>query len=256
LKKIEWPDKREIVIIKISEIMPYGAKAQLVEYGDKEGFIHISAVASSWVKNIRSFLSVGEIRAAEVVRVDPQKGIINLSLRNVSQQQQKRKMDDWRREKRADKMFEAMCKDLKEDYDKSYEKIAIPLIKEYGDLLAAFESVKAHGDETFEGIKITKKWKDKITEFAEKNVTLPQVQLKGELQIKFNKPNGLELIKKSLKTADKDASILYLGAPKYQITLTSNDYPTAEKELNSILEKIETTVKKNGGEFSFTKIKA
>jgi len=257
LKTEEWPSVGEIVIVKIKEIMPYGAKAELVEYPGKEGFIHISQIASSWVKNIRSFISIGALRAAYVERVRPEDNVINLSLKKVSAQQQKRKMDDWKREKRADKMFEAICRDLKEDFNKAYKEIAIPLINEYGDLLAALENIKLEGDKAFEGLKIPKKWQDKLKEFADKNITISKVSLSADINLTFRTNNGLELIKKAFKIPEKQGlDVLYVGAPKYRIKIEANSYQEAEQELDSVLQEMEKFVTKNGGEFSYEKAKA
>ncbi len=258
MKIEEWPSPGELVVVKIKQILPgTGVKADLLEYPGKEGFIHISQVARSWVKNIRSFVSVGSMRVAAVERVRPEDGIITLSLRKVSPQQQKRKMDDWKREKRADKMFEAMCKDLGEDFVQAYHKVAVPLIDEYGDLLAAFENVKIHGDSAFEGIKIPKKWKEKIKEFAEKNITIAKVSVESNVRMVFKTGNGLELLKKALSTAEKQGvSVLYLGAPNYKLKAEAHSYPEAEELLNKAISKLEEFVKAHDGEISHAEAQA
>ena len=47
--------------------------------------------------------------------------------------------------------------------------------------------------------------------------------------------------------------ITYLGAPKYRLSLVSQDFKTAEKSLKPILEKIEKNVKKQSGVYNFTR---
>ncbi|MFH1448366.1 MAG: S1 RNA-binding domain-containing protein, partial [Candidatus Micrarchaeota archaeon] len=53
---METPEKDELVIATIRKIFPYGAFCSLDEYDNKEAFVHISEVASRWVKNIHEFL--------------------------------------------------------------------------------------------------------------------------------------------------------------------------------------------------------
>ena len=47
--------------------------------------------------------------------------------------------------------------------------------------------------------------------------------------------------------------ITYLGAPKYRLSLISQDFKSAEKSLKPILEKIEKNVKKQNGVYNFTR---
>jgi translation initiation factor 2 subunit 1 len=86
---------------------------------------------------------------------------------------------------------------------------------------------------------------------------LPSVELRGILEISSNQSNGVELIQKTLSEAENaDAAqieITYLGAPKYRLSLISQDFKSAEKSLKPILEKIEKDVKKQNGKYNFTR---
>jgi len=57
-----------------------------------------------------------------------------------------------------------------------------------------------------------------------------------------------------LKKADqKNVKILYIGAPKYRISVTASDFKSAEKTLKPILEDIQKNIEKNKGSFKFTR---
>ena len=47
--------------------------------------------------------------------------------------------------------------------------------------------------------------------------------------------------------------ITYIGAPKYRLSIVSQDFKTAEKALKPILEKIEKTTLKQNGTFKFSR---
>ena len=65
------------------------------------------------------------------------------------------------------------------------------------------------------------------------------------------------MIQKTLGEAENTDSakieITYLGAPKYRLSLVSQDFKSAEKSLKPILEKIEKSVKKQNGIYNFTR---
>lgn len=249
MKINEWPEKGELVVVKVKKIMDYGAYLELLEYPGKEAFVHISKVATHWVKNIRSILSEGQIRVGIVERVDPSKNAIDVSFRKVSAFQEKEKMNEWKREKRADKMFEQICKRLGVDMMDAYKEIALPLIEKYGDLYSALEAG------LHESLGLPEEWEKEFRKIAEEQIKPKEVTLKGEMKISVPGGDGVLKIKDILLSHTKKADIVYLSAPKYQIKLVAPDYETGEKELANIISDIQAKVTSQGGVFSFQRIK-
>ena len=72
-----------------------------------------------------------------------------------------------------------------------------------------------------------------------------------------NSSNGIENIRNSLQGFEKadqnGVKILYIGAPKYRISITAPDFKSAEKTLKPILEDIQKNIEKNKGIFKFTR---
>lgn len=254
MKKSEWPRVNDLVAVKIKRVLNYGAFVELSEYPGKEGFVHISNIASSWVKNIRSFVSEGNVRVGAVIHVEPEKKMIDISLRRVTQQQEKRKLEEWRREKRADRMFEIVCKQLKEDFGKSYGEVAQPLIEEFGDLYAAFENAAAYGASSLKGIP--GKWAEAIAKHAEETIKEQAVSVKGDLTLLSEEADGIARIREALSHAKGEGvKVSYISAPKYRIEVTAEDYEKAEKMLAKVTEDVLVSFKK-WGVGSFEKIKA
>ncbi|MCD6381620.1 MAG: S1 RNA-binding domain-containing protein, partial [Candidatus Aenigmarchaeota archaeon] len=63
MKKI--PSKGELVVCRITRVNPHSAFAYIEDY-DREGMIHISEVASGWIKDIKNHLKVGQIAVTKV----------------------------------------------------------------------------------------------------------------------------------------------------------------------------------------------
>ncbi|MCD6522392.1 MAG: translation initiation factor IF-2 subunit alpha [Candidatus Diapherotrites archaeon] len=254
MKREEFPVVGELVVVKIKNIKNYGAFVELIEYG-KDGFIHVSNIASGWVKNIRSHVNEGQIRVAAVVNVDPKKNLIDVSLRKVSSSQEKRKIQEWKRAKKAEKLLERVARKLKVPMEKAWKEVGWPLEDAFGDLFAAFEAASADGMDAFKGLKIPKKWTEEIVKVAKESVSPPTVTIRGKLKMKFYCSDGLDKIKQTIKKiSSKNVNVSYLGAPDYMITVTAMDYPTAEKQLKEIIKIAETEAKKNDGEVSFERL--
>jgi translation initiation factor 2 subunit 1 len=256
MKLSEWPALEEYVIIKIKRVMPYGAIADLEEYAGQDCFIHISNVANARIKNIRSYLSEGGIRVGSIINVDPSKKSIEISLRRVSEAEEKRKLEDWKREKRADKLFERLCKLLKEDYKKTYSAIAPKLTEEFGDLLSAFENASLLGEEPFKGLNLPEKFLTALVSLAKDSIVPAEVVVKGDLLLSSRKGDGIVAIKEVLKKIEQPhLTIEYISAPKYRVQVTAQEYSVAEKILNSVVQNATDSIKKLGGEGSFERIK-
>lgn len=246
----EYPDANELVVCRIKGIKNYGVFVDLLEY-EKEGFVHVSNVASGWIKNIRSHVSEGQIRVGQVVRIDKAKDLIDISFRKVSTNQEKRKMSSYKRAKRADKLFERAAQQLKEKPEEAYKKIADPLKDEFGDLFSAFEAMSATGEEAIKDLKLPKKWAELLVKLSEESIAPPKVSITGTLRMKVYSPDGINLIKDMLGKLEKAGlDVSYVSAPDYSVSVTANDYPEAEKILKKGIGLAEKEFKKIG-EISF-----
>ncbi len=96
-----------------------------------------------------------------------------------------------------------------------------------------------------------------VIEEVSMKIKLPSVEIRGILELVDNSSNGVETIKNSLhgfeKADQNNVKILYVGAPKYRITVTAADFKSAEKTLKPILEDIQKNIEKNKGSFKFTR---
>lgn len=240
MKREGRPKKGELVIIRIKRIMDYGSIAKLVEYKDREGFIHISNITKSWVKNIRSHISEGGTRVAEVVKVNKNKDTVNLSLKDVSDSQKRRKMQTWKREKRTDKIIGKLAEEMDEDPEEAKKEIIPKLVKEYVDAFTVFEEASSYGEEALEDLDISEDWKEKILEYAEENIKPPEVSIEGKITIEVDEGDGIDIIRKALVSASDqdDVEITYLSAPEYRIKVKEKDYKKAEEKIKEAKKRI------------------
>lgn len=242
------PEPGEFVIATVKKIMPYGAFCTLEEYNEREAFIHVSEVASRWIKNIHEFLKEGQKIVARVHKLVPEKNQIDLSLKRVTDNDRKVKMEAYKREKRASKLFEMCAKKLNEDPAEALASLGDELIKKHGDLPTAWESISFTGDKALKGIKISPAWKKILIDTAQQNIKKPEVRISGEFTITSQAPDAIDHIKTALKNALKAADgremeIIYIGAPKYHILIKAEDYKTAEKILLTACSEVESAMK-------------
>lgn len=255
-KKQDFPSEGDLVICTINKVFSHGAFARLDEYDGKEGFIHISEVASTWIKNIRDFVREGQKTVAKVLHVDRVKRHIDLSVRRVGDAQRKNKNQSWKRDQKAEKALELTGKKIGKTLDEAYEDVGFILEERYGEIYAGLEEVSIRGEEVLEGIK--KEWIEPILSFVKENVEFPLVEITGYLMLKCPTSDGIEQIKKvlidardSVNIKDVKLDIRYVGSPKYAINVTAPDYKLAEEVLKEVSDNVIELIKDNGGSGTF-----
>jgi len=252
-----FPVEGELVIVNVTKVKPYGAFAILSEYDGKEGFVHISEVSTSWVKNIRNFVKPGTTRVAKVIGVDVSKGQIDLSLKRVSEGDVRKKMDSHRRAIRSKGLFEFMVKNSNKDLSEIQEKVKKPLDTEFGDLYSAFEYSALNGADSLSDL-VGSEWSKIIFDTAEKSITISKVSIGGNLILTSDASDGVERIKKAISAVDgvdfgEDISVelTYISAPKYKIDVVALDYKTAEKALKQATDLVMNRMVELKGAASF-----
>jgi translation initiation factor 2 subunit 1 len=251
---MEFPETGEIVICRITRVLDYGVFAELLDFEGVQGFVHISQVSSSWVKNIRNFVKEGQMRAAKVNGIDPHKKQADLSLNQVSPRLQKTKINEYKSFKRTQKLIEVLAKEQKTSFDEAWEQIAVPLMENHDSLYDAFEQIKLKGETCAQGIP--KKWIKPLIELIEKNIESPQKTISGTIELHSPAPNGVELLKESLntwteKTKGKKTTITYTGSGKFNVTATSHNFKESEKILREACEECTQKMKSLKGESNY-----
>jgi translation initiation factor 2 subunit 1 len=144
--KEEWPEPGELVMTSVTKVMHYGVYVMLDEY-EKEGFLHISEISSSWVKNIRDYVHEGEKTILKVLRVDPERQHIDLSLRRVSKSERRKKALHWKQTKKAESLMRSASQKLDKPLKEIYVEAWAPLEESFGEAYEGLEQAAREGVE-------------------------------------------------------------------------------------------------------------
>jgi len=256
MMKKEYPEEGELVVGTITKVQGFGAFVSLDEYPNKEGFIHISEIATGWVKRIRNFVREKQKVVCKVVHVDEAKKHIDLSLKKVNDHQRREKIQDWKNAQKAAKLFEMVAHELGTTVEQCYKDFGDSLVKKYGTLYAAFEE-SAYDPNTLKNDGFSGDWLKKFEEVAKNSITVPFVEIKGMLCLTSFLPDGITHIREALSIAEKSEfddvtiDIKYIGAPRYMIKVKAPDYKIAESQMKKAVERAEAYMKKTKGECEF-----
>jgi translation initiation factor 2 subunit 1 len=250
----EMPEQGEIVLATVTKVMDHGAYVTLDEYNAIQGFLHISEIAPGWIRSVGKFVRDGEKKVLLVKKINLERGDIDLSLKQVSKDQKKQKLKEVKKFEKGKTLLQSIQEKAKLS-DKEIEKLEDSIYSKFDSVYDAFIEIGRNGIESVKELKIPKKTSAAIEELCSK-IKLPSVEIRGIMEITNNRSDGVEIIKKALLDAtkkDPTIDITYLGAPKYRLSITSEDFKSAEKTLKPIIVEIQENIEKNKGSFKFSR---
>jgi len=251
--KAEWPEPGDLVLVSVQRITDYGAYVTLDEYG-KEGLLHISEVSSGWVRNIRDFVREGQKIVLKVLRVNTEKGHIDLSLRRVSRRERREKVLSSKMERKADSILRSVSEKLKMPPEEVHAKTGALIEEKFGGIYEGLEKAAREGPEPLIEAGLPNNLATTIAEVAKEKIRLPMVKVKGTIELQSIKPEGAAHIREALLSAQKidkpegvKINLYVVAAPKYAIEVLAEDYKEAEKILQQAAETAIKSITQTGG---------
>ncbi|UYP45266.1 Translation initiation factor 2 subunit alpha [Candidatus Lokiarchaeum ossiferum] len=262
LNRNPFPTPGEVVVCRVTNVQRGYVQVELEDYTGlaheqrAQGMIHISELSNRWVKNINSIIANGQRVVLSVLRVNEDRGYLDLSLRRVNKVQKQNIMNSWRYENKLEGLLKFFAEQNKIEMSELFDKAIWPLVDKYGDLHTAFEEIKEEGKDELlkvEEIDIPEDLMESLYQLIVDNVTISKVNMTVEYDVRSQDGNGIELIKEAFRGAGKlrkakgiETEFTYIGAPIYRLELEAKDYQSAEKHLAKITAKIENVIGSNG----------
>lgn len=235
------PEENEIVLCQVTKIFPNSVFVNLLEYHDS-GMIHISEVSPGRIRNLRDYVKVDKQVICKVLRIDREKGHIDLSLRRVNSNQRKEKLEEIKSELKAESLISNLAKKLKIPVEKLYLDLTKKIFQEYSHLHLCFKDV-AGDNADLQKLGLKEDLAKELTQAIKDKFKPPKITIQGEIILETYEENGLEKIKTTLQAIEKvspNLSLHYLGAGRYKLTIEDFEYKPAEKNLKKaqqILDK-------------------
>jgi len=247
------PDAGEVVVCTVREITSHGIYVNLDQYDGTNGFLHVSEISTGWVRNIDRVAKVSQKLILKVIRINRMRREIDLSLRQVTNEERRAKVIEWKREERALAIIDSVKKKLGTG-DVHGREIRQRLEDEFGTLYAALETAARKGEKGLAPVGLPAMEAKAIAEIAAEKIVPPRYEVGALVEVSSKSPEGIEQVKKTLLAAanaqSAEVHITYAGAPRYRVRITADDYKQAEKALDGVIEKIKDGVGKHDA-FSF-----
>jgi translation initiation factor 2 subunit 1 len=255
-----WPEPGDLVMATINSVMDYGAYANLDEY-NRRGFLHISEISSARIRNVRDFVRESQKLVLKVLRVDTEKGHIDLSLRRVNKRERIEKVKSWKEDRKGDALLNAVAERTGLTKEEANQQIGTVLIEKFG-LYDGFEKVAKEGVIVLAGLGIPDETAKIIAQVAEERIKVKMVKVRGVVEVRCMQRNGIKCIqeafikaKKSHNVKDAKIEFTVIAAPKYRVEVSADNWKRAEDVIDKVSESIISNITNSGGQGKFEREK-
>tara|TARA_Y100000310_G_scaffold23981_1_gene22978 strand:+ start:376 stop:1149 length:774 start_codon:yes stop_codon:yes gene_type:complete len=251
-KKKGFPQVNDVLMCTVKKVLGHSVFVTLEEY-DREGMIHISEISPGRIRNIRDYVVEGKKIVCKILRVNKDRGYIDLSLRRVNLSQKKKKVNEYKQEQKAEKLLENVGREFKLNLGGMYSEVGNKILEKYDNLTEGFQEI-VNGNLKLSKLDIKDNIAKKVESLVKDKMKPPSVFIKGIFKISTRESEGVEIIKKVLNNLiNKGVNVSYLSAPKYKLSLEDKDYKKAEKKLKDAVDSSLDMAKKLKADAEFNR---
>lgn len=255
LKKKGMPEENEVVLCTVTKVQFHSVFVTIDEYENKSGMIHISEISPGRIRNIRDFVKEDKVIVCKVLRINMERGHIDLSLRRVTESQRREKVNNLKKEQVVDKILESAGKEQGKKSHELYDAALKVLKEEYGNVYDFFEAIVMEED-NISKLGFDEKLSKDIEVLVKQRIKPREVHIRGAFNIVSYEPDGVEHIKEALMEAEKvdeNVDVRYNGAGKYSMDVKAENYKDAEKIVAETTKIVVEIMKKHKGEAAFVR---
>ena len=255
--EVDFPQRGELIIGTCTQISPHGAYFLIEGYeklGQTAGFVHISELSSTWIRNIRKHIKEGQKAVCKVLRINPSRIEVDLSIRRVSDSQKRSTLKVNKQESRARSIM-SLVAEQQQLTEENIKVIMDIFYNQFGNLYAALEFARDNKADALTKLGINPPTvAEAIIEFSTKELERPTVTLAGKINCSLYVRNGLEVLKDCFNEAMEaartnnalDINVQNISAPDYRILIEAEDWKIAEK----CWREFQTTFEKSISQYS------
>ncbi|KAF9596684.1 hypothetical protein IFM89_012883 [Coptis chinensis] len=266
------PELDDAVMIQVKNIAESGAYVSLLEYNNIEGMILFSELSRRRIRSVSALIKVGRQEPVMVIRVDKDKGYIDLSKRRVSEEDIAVCEERYNKSKLVHSILRHVAETLSIDLEDLYINIGWPLYRKYGHAYEAFRLIVNDPDSILnsltrdikevgpDGKEVTKlvpavsdEIKDALLINIRRRMTLQPLKIQADIEMKCFQMDGVLHIKAAMRKAeaagneDCPVKMKLVAPPLYALTTQTLDKEQGILTLNNAIEACSAEIELHKG---------
>lgn len=250
----KYPNAEDLVIVQVKNVTEMGAYVSLLEYNNIEGMILLSELSRRRIRSIHKLIRVGRTEIVVVLRVDAEKGYIDLSKRRVSPEDVAKCEEKYNKSKTVHSIMRHVSETCQVRLEELYTQFGWDLYKRFGHAYDAFKLIIAESSKILEKYEIREDLKQALLVTIGRRLTPQAVKLRADVEVTCFGYEGIDAIKEALRAGeacsskDMEIKIKLVAPPLYVMMTTSLDKEAGIHRLQEAVDKITEVIKAKGGD--------
>lgn len=258
----KFPEVEDVVMVNVTSIAEMGAYVYLMEYNNIEGMILLSELSRRRIRSINKLIRVGRSECVVVIRVDREKGYIDLSKRRVSQEEVVKAEEKFAKAKCVNSILRHVAELLNYETDDQleelYNKTAWMFDRKYNKPGASYEAFKhaVTNPEVLEECGLDDETKTVLLANIKRRLTPQAVKIRADIEVSCYEYDGIDAVKSalqqglSLSTEDIAIKINLIAPPLYVVTTQTLERAEGLAKMAGCIAKIQTAIEEAGGQYT------
>lgn len=250
----QYPETDEVVVVNVTEIGEMGAYVTLLEYNNIEGMILLSELSRKRIRSINKLVRINRNEVVMVLRVDKEKGYIDLSKRRVAPEEVTKCEDRFNKAKAVHSVLRHVADQHNRTLESLYQSVGWPLYKKYGHAYDAFKLALTESEEDiFQGIPVDEDIQRDLVSYVKRRLAPQPVRIRADIEVTCFSYEGIDAIREALgegENAGDNASpvqIKLIAPPMYVMSTVTLDKEQGLETLHNAIERVSTSIRAKGG---------
>jgi len=253
----EFPEIDDVVMVQVRSIAEMGAYVALLEYNNVEGMILLSELTRRRIRSVNNLIRVGKQEVCMVLRVDREKGYIDLSKRRVSAEDVQKCDERFQRSKAVHSIVRHVSEVQHMDMEELYRMTAWRLYEKFGHAYEAFCAAITDADSIFnEELMpgLNSDLRGAMLDNIAKRLTPTAVKIRADIEVTCFGYEGINAIKGALLkgvelgSEELPIKIKLVAPPLYVMLCSALDKTKGIALLKEAIEIMGDDIRKNKGD--------
>lgn len=252
----ELPEIEDVVLVQVKSLSDVGAYVSLLEYGKLEGMIQISEMSNRRIRSISKLTRVGNVEVCLVLRVDADRGYIDLSKKRVHAEDVVKAKDAFGKAKLVHGIMRHVATITGKDLSEICSLISWQLYKNLGPLKAYdtlrrmvhennTELVLAHCEELRNHADVL----EALVTAAGRKLTPHEVRVRAVFELQCFSADGIAAIKAAVAAVKGDETLIIrvISAPQFLVETSGIGRELCVGRIEEALGKLKNEMENRGG---------
>jgi len=250
-----YPSADDLVVVEIKDVVENGAYVRLLEYNNIEGMITPNEYSTVKWRSLHKLFKVGTEEVVVVLRVDTEKGYIDLSKKRVLPEQINDCRERYRKAKLVHNILWNVADKTGIDLEKLYEDIGWPLYEKFGHAYDAFKISLVDPEKVFKDITMNEEVQKKLFDVIKLKLAPQAMEIRADFEMTCYTAEGIDGIKDALREGLKKATpqvnlqLKVKSAPIYMAFATTREKNEGVRVVTEALQAIEAKIKEKKGTY-------